>query len=94
MKTTMIAPQPKTKHGPRTHHVETSRQHAGQIVTPHVEAWYAGSAKGGARRYVVLACWYDAADQIYSAAEEFAGDFWEATKWLSTRGIVCDIDAA
>lgn len=87
-------PEPTMEHGPATRHVTLSKRHEGQIVTPVVCAWYAGSVKGGGRRYVVLLSSYDASDRTYSEATEFAGDFWACTKWLESQGVHADIDAA
>lgn len=81
--------QPTTPHGPPCRHVVNGPRHEGQTVQPVVRAWHLG-AKG----YLVQACWYDASDRTYSEPETYQGDFWECTRWLEERGILCDIDAA
>lgn len=78
-----------TKHGPATRHIDISQRHAGQIVTPVIEAYHIGRTK-----YLVVLAWYDAADQSTSTPEEFIGDFWACTNWLKDHGVSADINAA
>jgi hypothetical protein len=83
-----VLPEPTKKHGPATRHVTLSGRHDGQIVTPVVNAWHVG------KKYLVQLSAYDASDRTFAEPEEFVGDFWACTKWLSDRGVQADIDAA
>jgi len=68
-------------HGPEVRHIEVSRFHAGQMVTPVVHAWHKGT-----KQYVVTLAWHDASDGTTSASEEHVGDYWDCIHWLENQG--------